>query len=202
MSGMIIPMGQEIYFDAITSGSDGAVTDADSLPAPAWQVFEQETDTPILSGNFTKRVGHTGNYRATFTLTDTAGFVIGNFYSVIGEATVNGIYGKCVCLIFRCGPSEDILGVPNVNVVNVELYPALTIADELLDRDMGLGTDSGTETVRTVRQALRMLRNRWYIDSGVLYVYAEDDATLSWTGQPSTDANAEPITGVNPAGGA
>jgi hypothetical protein len=197
-------MGQFIYFDAITNDSTGNVQDADLLPAPpTWSVFEQENDTPVLTGTFTKRVGQIGNYRAKFELTDTAGFVIGNFYSVIGMAWVNGTFGKCVCLIFRVGPAEEVLAVPNTNVYNIETYPAQQIADELLDRDMAIGIDSGTGNVRTVRQALRFLRNRWYIDSGVLYVCKETDDPddPSWTAIPATDANAEPITGVNPQGG-
>ena len=40
-------------------------------------------------------------------------------------------------------------------------------ADSLLNRDMSIGTDSGSSTVRTVRQALRMLRNKWTILSDV-----------------------------------
>jgi hypothetical protein len=37
------------------------------------------------------------------------------------------------------------------------------VADAILNRDMSTGTDSGSTTVRTVRQALRFLRNKWSI---------------------------------------
>lgn len=199
MSGLLVPTGETVHFDAITSSSSGQVNDADSLPS--WEVFEQDNDTPILSGSFTKRVGHTGTYRAQFEVTDTNGFVIGNFYSVIGTATVNGINGKCVCLIFRVGPAEQEVGVSNANVLSVDVAATQDIADGILDRDMAAGPDSGTSTVRTVRQALRFLRNRWYIDGGVLYVMKENDSDESWTAIPLTDISAEPITGVNPQGG-
>jgi len=199
MSSLIVPIGQIVYFDAITNTSTGNVTDADLTPT--WDVFEQENDTAILSGNFTKRVGHTGNYRAKFELTDTTGFIVGNFYSVIGNATVDGTVGKCVCLIFRCGPVEEEVAVPNSNVYTIDTVAAQQIADDLLDRDMSVGADSGTAAIRTVRQALRFLRNQWYIDGGVLYVMKEDDNVESWHATPATDANAEPITGINPQGG-
>jgi len=201
MSGLIVPIGQYVYFDAITNDASGFVTDADTLPT--FDVFEQENDTPIISGFFTKRVSYTGNYRAKFSLDATAGFVVGAMYSVIGSAIVNGTWGKCVCLIFRVGPAETYMAVPNTYVYGVSEFAGNEIADDILDRDMAVGVDSGTGNVRTVRQALRFLRNRWYIDGGVLYVCKETDDSddPSWTAIPATDANAEPITGVNPQGG-
>jgi hypothetical protein len=55
------------------------------------------------------------------------------------------------------------------------------IADGILDRDMATGADSGSSTVRTVRQALRFFRNRWAVVAGTLTVYKEDDTTAAWT---------------------
>jgi len=199
MSGLIIPVNQEIHFDAITSDSAGQTTDADVLPT--WLVFEQTNDTPIASGVLTKRIGYTGDYRSSFFANAVDGFIVGNFYSVIGEAIVNGVAGKCVILIFRCGPAEETTGVPNVNIYNIDPLAAEALADNILDRNMAAGPDSGSADNRTVRQALRMLRNRWYISGGVLYVCKEDDLTESWIAQPNTDPSAEPIIGINPAGG-
>jgi hypothetical protein len=73
------------------------------------------------------------------------------------------------------------------------------IADGILDRDMSTGTDSGSPSVRTVRQALRFLRNRWTAAAGTLTVYKEDDSTSSWTAALTADAAADPITGSDPA---
>lgn len=199
MSSMIIPLGQEVHFDAITSDSAGNVTDADSTPT--WEVFEGANDTPLLSGSFTKRSGQTGVYRAQFLAEDTVGFTVGNFYSVIGTAIVNGVNGKCVCVIFRCGPAEESAGVPNANLISVETVAAQGLADELLNRDMAAGIDSGTQDVRTVRQALRFLRNRWYIDNGTLYVTKEDDDAESWEAELTTEEVARPVSGMDPQGG-
>lgn len=74
-----------------------------------------------------------------------------------------------------------------------------SVADALLDRDMATGTDSGSPTVRTVRQALRASRNRVTIAGATYSVYKEDDATTSWTASVSTDAAAVPVIGVDPA---
>jgi hypothetical protein len=72
------------------------------------------------------------------------------------------------------------------------------IADALLDRNMATGTDSGSATVRTVRQALRVLRNMWTVAGTTLSVKKEDDATESWSAVISKTPGADPITGQDP----
>jgi len=73
------------------------------------------------------------------------------------------------------------------------------IADAILDRDMSTGTDSGSTTVRTLRNAVRAGRNKVTIAGGVITVYKEDDTTVAWTGVVTTAAG-NPISGVDPAG--
>ena len=73
------------------------------------------------------------------------------------------------------------------------------IADAILDRNMATGTDSGSSTVRTVRQALRALRNKVAIAAGTATINKEDDATASWTAAVTTTAG-DPISAVDPAG--
>jgi hypothetical protein len=74
------------------------------------------------------------------------------------------------------------------------------IADGILNRDMSSGTDSGSDTVRTPRQALRFLRNKWAVAAGTLTVYKEDDSTSSWTSAVTGDATADPVIGSDPTG--
>lgn len=73
-----------------------------------------------------------------------------------------------------------------------------SVADALLDRNMATGTDSGSATVRTVRQALRFMRNKWENSGGTLTVYKEDDTTASWTASTTTAAG-DPVSSVDPA---
>jgi len=75
-------------------------------------------------------------------------------------------------------------------------------ADALLDRDMATGTDNGASsgaTGRTVRQALRFLRNKWSISGATLTVTKEDDSTTSWTSALTATPGASPITASDPA---
>jgi hypothetical protein len=74
-----------------------------------------------------------------------------------------------------------------------------SIADAFLDRDMSTGTDSGSATVRTVRQALRKLRNKWSISGSTWSIYKEDDTTVSYTETLTTDSAADPVIGSDPA---
>ncbi len=80
-----------------------------------------------------------------------------------------------------------------------DIPTAIQNADALLNRDMSIGADSGSPTVRTVRQALRFLRNKWSLSGTTLTVTKEDDTTASWTAVVTTSAGADPISGSDPA---
>lgn len=72
------------------------------------------------------------------------------------------------------------------------------IADAILDRNMATGTDSGSATVRTVRQALRASRNRVAVAAGTATAYKEDDTAASWTAVVTTTAG-NPVSEIDPA---
>jgi hypothetical protein len=73
---------------------------------------------------------------------------------------------------------------------------AVENADALLKRDW---TGLTGEADRSVLQALRALRNKVSRSGSTLTITKEDDATSAWTAALTTDADAEPITGVDPA---
>lgn len=70
------------------------------------------------------------------------------------------------------------------------------LADAILDRNIGGGSDGG----RTVQDALRTLRNKVVIDptNGTITVYEEDDSTVAWTGNITTGAR-DAINAVDPS---
>lgn len=75
------------------------------------------------------------------------------------------------------------------------------IADGILARDIGSGSNALTTlNERTVRSALRALRNKSVIVGSVLTVCKEDDitATPAWTAAVSSSASADPVTGIDP----
>jgi hypothetical protein len=88
--------------------------------------------------------------------------------------------------------TTSAIGITTTNYIDM--------ADTFLDRDMGLGIDSGSATTRTTRQALRFLRNKWIVSTAsTLTVYKEDDTAVSWTSNVSSLAGADPIVGSDPA---
>lgn len=87
---------------------------------------------------------------------------------------------------------------PNYAPAKVTDVPTATEnADALLNRDMGAVTDSND---RSPLNALRFLRNKYSVTGSNLTVTKEDDVTAAWTSVLTTDPNAEPVTGSDPAG--
>lgn len=67
---------------------------------------------------------------------------------------------------------------------------ATTIADAVLNRKLD-STGDGTDTLneRTVRSALRAMRNKVSVTTGVMTVSKEDDTATAWTASLSNTAN-------------
>lgn len=95
---MNIKLGQTCYFDFICNTTAGAVSDADSTPSV--DVFEESTDTAIITPPPSKRTAKTGNYRVQVDVTAANGFEIGKSYNVVATATVGGTQSKAVIATF------------------------------------------------------------------------------------------------------
>lgn len=114
------------------------------------------------------------------------GNVGGNVTGSVGSVAAGGIAAAS----FAAGA---------IDAASISADAGAEIADAILNRDMSTGTDSGSPTVRTVRQALRFLRNKWSIAGTTLTVTKEDDTTASWTSEITATAGADPITASDPA---
>lgn len=135
-------------------------------------------------GTVTEDTG-TGSYKYAIAAADCNGNDISLIFTATGAMPV--------CINFVTTTADPTTG-------SLSTTGNVAIADAMLDRDMATGADSGSTTVRTPRQALRFLRNKWAIVTGTLTVYKEDDTTASWTGAVTIDATAQPITANDPAG--
>lgn len=143
----------------------------------------------------------------------TAGFIVGtNLNATVSsratQTSVDDLPTNAELATALASADDAVLAAIGDLPTNAELATALDAiptavenADALLNRDMSAGTDSGSPTVRTPRQALRILRNRWVIDgSGEQTIYKEDDSTASWTQQLTGSGTAEPVVSTDPAG--
>ncbi len=90
---MDVTLGKTITLDFTTHDPlSGQVSDADILPT--CEVFEEDTDTAILTPTVTKRTALTGDYRVTFIASTANGFEVDKFYNVIATVIVAGITAK------------------------------------------------------------------------------------------------------------
>lgn len=84
------------------------------------------------------------------------------------------------------------------SIIPIHIHKRTQIADALLNRLLdSTGSSFDVMNERTVRSALRAMRNRVIVASGNISVYKEDDQTAAWEGTLSNTANVT----VNPDGG-
>jgi hypothetical protein len=74
----------------------------------------------------------------------------------------------------------------------------VALASILLHQDLGDGTNDVVFNERTVRSALRFLRNKWSISGTTLTVTTENDTTQAWQAQLTATEGADPVTGQDP----
>jgi len=81
--------------------SGGFLVDADATPR--WYVYEDATDTEILTGLFTKRTlagSVAGTYRGNFNATQANGFGTTQYYEVHVSGMVDGLEGRSIVKTF------------------------------------------------------------------------------------------------------
>ena len=101
-----INLGEDLVFSVCTHDPETAIlTDADFLPI--YQIYENETETPILSGEMEKLddPNTTGFYTKLIRCIEEYGFENEKVYTIYIEATVNSHKGG-IPFAFRISPIE------------------------------------------------------------------------------------------------
>jgi len=194
-----VATGVTVRFTFTTQAATGAsVAPSSAFEAADLKLYKNDTATPRSSAN-------------GITMTSPFNSITGLHHVAIdlSDNTDAGFYAAGSDYTAVLSPDETVDGLTVVAVVgmfSIENRPvALTsaernsVADALLNRNLATGTDSGSATVRTVRQALRFLRNKWSITGGTMTVTTENDATASWTAAVTT-TSGDPVTAIDPAG--
>lgn len=146
-------------------------------------IWDALTSALTTAGSIGKLI--VDNLNATITSRHASGAAVASVTGAVGSVAAGGI-------------TAASFGAGAIDAAALNADAAVEVADTLLDRNMATGTDSGSPTVRTVRQALRMLRNKGSISAGTLTVTKEDDTTASWTAAVTTTAG-DPISSIDPA---
>jgi hypothetical protein len=170
-----------LTFSVMTHDPDtGILTDADAVPS--YRIYENETATPIATGDMAKLDdgNTTGFYTEDITISAANGYEHGKTYTIYIVATVDGDQGGISYAFKAINPTPT----------------ATENADALLNRDMSAVSDT---TARSPLNALRFLRNKWTLSGTTLSVKKEDDSAEAWNATVTTNAAAEPVTGSDPA---
>ena len=175
---------QEVTLGYFVDSTDGN-TEETGLTIANTDILVWKTGATTLASKNSGGATHISNgiYYAVLDATDTN--TLGPLVIYVHVAGALAI--KLECLVLTAAVYDAIIGTGDLLTAQ---------ADAVLNRDMSTGTDSGG---RTVRNALRILRNKVSIAAGVMTVTKEDDTTSAWTASITTDAGAEPITAVDPA---
>lgn len=194
--------------DAMTVSGDLSSTMKTSVENAVWNATMSSHTTSLTTGASLNAAGAAGDPWSTAIPgsygAGTAGNIVGNNLDAAvstrstfaGGAVASVTAGVTLTSAYDAAKTAAQAG----DAMALTSNERNSTADAFLNRDMSTGSDSGSTTVRTVRQALRFLRNKWAISAGTLTVYKEDDSTSSWTSVVSTDGAAEPIVGTDPAG--
>ncbi len=139
----------------------------------------QGTTQPV---NFT---GTGASALAKSDMVDVAGAAVSTSTAQLGVNMVSGSANAITASVV----AADAIGASELAADAVT-----EIADGILKRDMSAVTG---ESARSPLNAFRKLMNKIAIVSGVLHVKKEDDSTDAFTQNVSTDAAAEPVTGLD-----
>lgn len=218
-----ITLGDTLDFKFSTVGTTGAPTTLAGTPAVSAYVGNSTTqitagitltvDFDGVTGLHNVRVvASAGNGYAAQTNVDlvittgtvggtsVVGYVIGSF-SIENRSTQ--ALATAANLAVVAGYLDTEIAAIKAKTDNLPAAPAavgdIPTAVQNADALLGRNVSGGSSTGRTVKQALHVLRNKSAVAAGTLTVYDTDDTTSSWTATVSSDAAADPITGIDPA---
>ena len=155
-----------------------------------------------VAGSVGSVIGAVGSVTgAVGSVTGAVGSVTGAVGSVTSAVTVGTINAN---VITATSINADAITAAKIATGAIDADALATdavteIADGILARDIGSGTNALTTlNERTVRSALRAVRNKSSIATSTLTVTTEDDTTTAWTAAVTSNAAADPVTGVDP----
>ncbi len=129
-----------------------------------------------------------------------AGVQVATIIQSVKDDLVNQIWATAVRSVTSVSSPVGVASVYDKGNYTLSTTAVAAVSDGWLDRDMSTGVDSGSTTVRTPRQALRFLRNKWSISGTTLTVTKENDSTTTWTSELATTTSTAGISSSDPAG--
>jgi hypothetical protein len=189
--------------------SSGGLTAAQTAAAVLDAVASTHNNIGSIGASIQDKAGYSLSTPQSFSTTGSVGSVTGNVAGNV-TGTVGGVVGNVVGNITGsvatvASPDNIIDGVWDEQRTGHtaagsfgEKLQTNALADEMLARDLGSGLNAGTAEERTVRSALRALRNKINVGSSQMVVKKEDDTTDAWTATVTTTAVSSNVSGIDP----
>jgi hypothetical protein len=189
--------------------SSGGLTAAQTASAVLDAVASIHNNAGSIGASIQDKAGYSLSTPQSFSTTGSVGSVTGNVAGNV-TGTVGGVVGNVVGNITGsvatvASPDNIIDGVWDEQRTGHtaagsfgEKLQTNALADEMLARDLGSGLNAGTAEERTVRSALRALRNKINVGSSQMVVKKEDDTTDAWTATVTTTAVSSNVSGIDP----
>ena len=172
----------------------GVATDADS--APSYRLYEDETGTPILTGNMAALDGSNTNgfYSEQITLSAANGFEVGKSYTIRIDATVNSVAGAAL-RFFQVETAKSTASA--LSTVEGKIDTIDTVVDDIKAKTDNLPTDPADASdisgaFSTVNSTLSTIAG--YIDTEVSAIKAKTDLIPTDPADASDIAAAFSIT--------
>jgi hypothetical protein len=167
--------------------STGAALDATG--SPAYRVYEQTTDTPILTGSFSvlDNASTVGLYAVSLTLSAANGFEVGKSYAVYATATVDGVAAHTLADQFVV-QATIASQVPTASAIATAVWDTLVSAYAFTG---SVRSATVTNMGKLGVAILKIVRNRNKKVGEVVTVYDDDNTTVlttsSYTASNLTD---------------
>ena len=189
--------------------SSGGLTAAQTAQAVLDATASTHNNIGSIGASIQDKAGYSLSTPQSFSTTGSVGSVTGNVAGNV-TGTVGGVVGNVTGNIAGsvatvASPDNIIDGVWDEQRVGHtasgsfgEKLQTNALADEMLARDLGSGLNAGTAEERTVRSALRAIRNKVNVGSSQMVVKKEDDTTDAWTASVTTTAVSSNVSGIDP----
>ena len=189
--------------------SSGGLTAAQTAQAVLDATASTHNNIGSIGASIQDKAGYSLSTPQSFSTTGSVGSVTGNVAGNV-TGTVGGVAGNVTGNIAGsvatvASPDNIIDGVWDEQRTGHtasgsfgEKLQTNALADEMLARDLGSGLNAGTAEERTVRSALRAIRNKVNVGSSQMVVKKEDDTTDAWTASVTTTAVSSNVSGIDP----
>ena len=189
--------------------SSGGLTAAQTAQAVLDATASTHNNIGSIGASIQDKAGYSLSTPQSFSTTGSVGSVTGNVAGNV-TGTVGGVAGNVTGNIAGsvatvASPDNIIDGVWDEQRVGHtasgsfgEKLQTNVLADEMLARDLGSGFNAGNPEERTVRSALRAIRNKVNVGSSQMVVKKEDDTTDAWTASVTTTAVSSNVSGIDP----